>query len=358
MLHKTTDRFCALSTENTETGQRKLELGPNPGYNWVKLMNESMKILIAYDGSECSHAALEDLKSAGLPKTAEAIVMTLADVFLPPPINEEIDNTFPMYVPAGVRRAHERAERAVAEAKSLANRAAEQIKQSFPDWTVHHEAFADSPTWAIIRKAEEWKADLVVVGAHGHSVLGGRLILGSVSQRVLYEACCSVRVARGRPRNAGSPLRLVIGVDNSPHSNAAVDAVYRREWPAGTQVRLAPVVDTVMAITPDPSQPSIEKWIEVADEDKWDQVRQIFEPLAAKLRSAGLDAAVVIRRGNPKEEIVEEAESWEADCIFVGAKGMRGIGRLLLGSVSSAVAARAHCSVEVVRPWSMASSKV
>jgi nucleotide-binding universal stress UspA family protein len=46
--------------------------------------------------------------------------------------------------------------------------------------------------------------------------------------------------------------------------------------------------------------------------------------------------------------LIAEAESWGADCIFVGARGMGRIGRFLLGSVSSAVAARAHCSVEVV----------
>ena len=109
------------------------------------------------------------------------------------------------------------------------------------------------------------------------------------------------------------------------------------------------VVDTVMALTPDPSQPSILKWIEVADENNWEEVRQIFEPAAEKLRNVGLDAAVMIRRGNPAEEIVDEPENWAADCTFVGAKGTRGIERLLLGSVSSAVSARAHCSVEVVR---------
>jgi len=64
----------------------------------------------------------------------------------------------------------------------------------------------------------------------------------------------------------------------------------------------------------------------------------------------GLDTAVMIRRGKPADEIVDEAESWGADCIFVGAKGVRGIERLLLGSVSSAVSSRAGCSVEVVRP--------
>lgn len=311
-------------------------------------MNENLKILIAYDGSECADAALEDLKSAGLPKTAEALVMTMADVFLPPPINEEIDNTFPMYVPPGVKRAHERAVRKLKEAESLAKRASEKIGRNFPGWNIRHEFLADSPAWAIIRTADQWKPDLVVVGAQGHSVLGGRLILGSVSQRVLYEASCSVRVARARQRT-DSPLRLLIGVDNSQYSNAAVESVCRREWPKGTEVRLLAVVDAVMAITPDRTQPSVMKWIETGDEENWDEVRQIFQPSADCLRSAGLDAAVMIRRGNPTNQLLEEAESWGADCIFLGPKGTRGIDRLLLGSVSSAVSARADCSVEIVR---------
>jgi nucleotide-binding universal stress UspA family protein len=105
-----------------------------------------------------------------------------------------------------------------------------------------------------------------------------------------------------------------------------------------------------MAVTANPSEPSLTKWIEVGDENNWDEVRAIFEPLAQRLRGAGLRAEVLIRRGNPADQILEEADTWGADCIFVGAKGTRGIDRLLLGSVSSAVSARAHCSVEVVRP--------
>ena len=158
-----------------------------------------------------------------------------------------------------------------------------------------------------------------------------------------------MRVARDGQRDAKAPLRLLIGVDNSPYSNAAVEAVRRREWPKGTEARLLAVVDTVMAVTPDPSQPQVLKWIEVDEEENWEQVRQVFQPLAEKLNAAGLDAAVMIRRGNPANELLDEAESWGADCIFLGPKGTRGIDRLLLGSVSSAVAARAHCSVEVVR---------
>lgn len=316
-----------------------------------------MKILIAYDGSECANAAIEDLETAGLPKKAEALVMTMADVFLPPPIDEEIDSTSPVYVPDGIKRAHERAERKLAEARLMAQRASERVQKTFPDWEVRHEALADSPAWAIVRTAEQWKSDLVVVGAQGHTVLGGRLILGSISQRVLYEASCSVRIARGPQKDGESPLRLLIGVDNSPFSNAAVEAVCQREWPSGTEARLLAVVDSVMAINLDPSQPQIVKWIEVGDEENWDQVRQLFQPLADKLSSAGLDAAVMIRRGNPANQLLDEAESWNANCIFLGPKGTRGIDRILLGSVSSAVSARAHCSVEIVRLKSMAPAK-
>ena len=309
-----------------------------------------MKILIGYDGSEYADAALEDLDNAGLPGKAEARVLSTADVIIPPPIDEEIDNTFPMQVPAGVQRAHERAERKLKEAESKAKRAGEKIKEIFPEWQVSHQALADSPAWSLVSVADEWNADLIVVGARGHSALGGRLILGSVSQRVLYEAKCSVRVARDRHRQAGSPLRLLIAVDNSPDANAAIAEVSRRAWPAGTQVRLLAVVDTVMAIGSDPSQPSEVEWIEVGEEENWDRVREIFEPAAERLRATGLDAAVMIRRGNPKQEVVTEAESWEADCVFVGATGTRGFDRLFLGSVSSAVSSRAPCSVEVVRP--------
>ena len=293
-----------------------------------------MKILVAYDGSDSADAALDDLRNAGVGAAAEVLVMSMADVFLPPP---------------SFKIAHERALHQLHQSEALAQQAREQIKSAFPDWNVQYEALADSPAWAVIRKADEWKPDLIVMGARGHSVLGGRLILGSISQRVVYEARCSVRIARGPRKQSDAPLRLLIAVDNSPDANAAVDAVCSREWPKGTETSLLTVVDTVMEV-PNPSDPESMKWIEVGDEGNWDQVRDLFAPAAQKLRNAGLHTEVLIERGTPADQIIEEAQSWGADCIFVGAKGTRGIDRLLLGSVSSAVAARAYCSVEVVRP--------
>ncbi|HSE15509.1 MAG TPA: universal stress protein [Pyrinomonadaceae bacterium] len=309
-----------------------------------------MKILIAYDGSEFAAAALEDLKRAGLDPEAEVLVMSVADVFVPDRVNDGRDNGPPMHIPDVVKRAHERAQHQLEQAEVLAGRASEKLKAMFPRWRVSHQAEADSPAWAVIRRADEWKPDLIVMGARGHSVFGGRLILGSISQRVLYEARCSVRIARDARKHTDRPIRLLIGVDNSSDSKAAVEAVCNRHWPRGTEVALLAVVDTVIPVAANDSEPPTTKWIEVSDEKNWDEVREIFEPSAQRLRSKGLRAEVLIRRGNPADQILEEADTWGADCIIVGAKGTRGIDRLLLGSVSSAVSARAHCSVEVVRP--------
>ena len=308
-----------------------------------------MKVLVAYDGSEFADAALQDLKRAGLNEEADILVMSVADVFVPNAVNDGGETGFPTRVPDAVRRARECAQHQLEQAGILAGQASAQIKSLFPKWHVCYHAEADSPAWAVIRKSDEWKPDLIVMGARGQSVFGGRLILGSISQRVLYEARGSVRIARRTRRNTDRPVRLLIGVDNSSDSKAAVEAVCNRNWPAGTEVGLLAVVDTVMAITPNPSEPSVMKWIEVGDKNNWDQVREVFEPLAHTLRNAGLRAEVLIRRGSPADQILEEADTWGADCIFVGAKGTRGIDRLLLGSVSSAVSARASCSVEVVR---------
>ena len=312
-------------------------------------MNKRMKILIGYDGSECAEPALEGLRRAGLPAEADVLVVSVADVFLPPPANKETDDIFPLIVPASVELAHEQAAKKVAHAHDLAHKAKTTLSRLFPKWEIQVEACADSPAWALIKRAWKWKPNLIVVGSHGHSAFGGRLILGSVSLRVLYEGDTTVRVARGRVEDDKCPIRIIVGIDGSTNSLAALNAVAERSWPKGTEVRLVAALDTVFSINALPQKPTVVKWFEVSNEKDLISLRQIFETLADKLRNVGLTASIELKQGDPKEVIIKEAETWQADSIFVGAKGMRGIERLMLGSVSAAVAARAPCSVEVVR---------
>ena len=77
--------------------------------------------------------------------------------------------------------------------------------------------------------------------------------------------------------------------------------------------------------------------------------QKIVDAAAEKLRVAGITASPIVKEGDPKQVLVGEAKEWGTSCIFLGAKGARGIERFLIGSVPASVAARAHCSVAVVR---------
>jgi nucleotide-binding universal stress UspA family protein len=84
-------------------------------------------------------------------------------------------------------------------------------------------------------------------------------------------------------------------------------------------------------------------------EEEMELGHSIQEAAAAELRPAGLKVSCVVKEGDPKHLLVEEAERWGAHCIFVGTSGLNRLQRLLLGSVSQAVVNHAPCSVEVVR---------
>jgi nucleotide-binding universal stress UspA family protein len=155
--------------------------------------------------------------------------------------------------------------------------------------------------------------------------------MGSVSLRVLYETNCSVRIARCAHDERSGPVRIIVGFDGSKESTAAVDAVASRSWPAGTEIR---VITARESLTP--------------NEHNF---------LREKLHAAGLARAEVNRNGEPAHVLVKEAGDWDADAIFVGTRDLHGFRHLLQGSVSSAVAAHARCSVEVVRAARVAAAR-
>jgi nucleotide-binding universal stress UspA family protein len=294
-----------------------------------------MKIVIGYDGSSCADSALEDLSRAGLPQKAEALVISVAELRLPPPPPSSYGILSGYAVGVGTSADAETSSRVVDDAQALAFQASRLIQASFPGWEVRHDGRPGSPAGEIIEKAERWGADLIVVGSHGRSALG-RLILGSVSQRVVTEAHCSVRVARSPRAEKDAPVRIVLGVDGSEHSGAAVRAVAARKWPERSEVRLVTSVDPLHMYGADPA-------------DKYTGVLTIHKSAEIFLRDAGLEVSSVAEEKDAQHLLVREAEEWGADSIFVGARGLGRLGRLLLGSVSTAVVARAHCTVEVIR---------
>jgi len=311
-----------------------------------------MKILIGYDGSECADAALDDLTQAGLPATGEVHVLSVAEVWLPPPppsSYEILEEARKAQSPADLQREFAKGCAAAKEVLLFAERARDRIQTKFPDWKVSADSSCGSPAWELVAKADEWKPDLIVVGSHGRTALG-RFVLGSVSQRVLTEARCSVRIARGRVEEPNSPVRIVAGTDGSPPSDEALRAIAARNWPAGSEVKVVLVDDPLTPEFLGKIIPPFEKMLEEDRQEERAWVERISKRSIEILHSAGMNVSCVVREGDPKRELPKVAEEWGADCVFVGSAGFSNrLERFVLGSVSAAVAARSHCSVEVVR---------
>ena len=133
-----------------------------------------MKVLIGYDGSQSADAALVDLQRAGLPKEAEALIVSFADVMMVPDTSAyelAAEALTSRRAAAGLVYAQRQSERVLLEAKDFASRARDQIRSYFPHWSVRAETLTGSAAFALISKANEWKPDLVVVGSHGRSAV-------------------------------------------------------------------------------------------------------------------------------------------------------------------------------------------
>jgi nucleotide-binding universal stress UspA family protein len=146
-------------------------------------------------------------------------------------------------------------------------------------------------------------------------------------------------------------MRILLAIDGSSFSDAAVNEVALRPWPLASELRIISVVEP-------PLLPTVETWVppdnyyEALEAAAEDQARATVEKATEAIgRAQGdhLKVTAEIISGHPRHVIVDEAEQWEADLIVVGSHGYTGLTRLWLGSVSQAVASHAKCSVEIVR---------
>ena len=317
-------------------------------------MKERKKVLIAYDGSSYADAALDDLRRAGLPGEAKALIVTVSDALVSTSsLTTEIAAAAPTSrrVTSAIAVAKEQATRLLVEARGFAKQARRRVLSYFPGWEVRTKVLEGSPSWELLREAERWQPDLVVVGSQGRSALG-RFFLGSVSKKLATESPSSVRVVRrAGEKSDGGPPRIIVGVDGSRGAARAVRAVGVRAWPDGTEVRLIAVDDGSSPTRIADIQPRLEEFITGYNEGPPVNARLMAEGARAVLLDEGLSASVVIREGDPRRVLVDEAREWSADSIFVGSHGMNHPDeRSGLGSVSAALVTDATCSVEVVRP--------
>jgi nucleotide-binding universal stress UspA family protein len=325
-----------------------------------EVIMDRKKIVVGYDGTPSSAAALADLKRAGLPRDTDCIVVTLQGGWVSAEEERtalrdalslhEVGNGDVAIAALATAPAPPRAHgiELMHEAIATSQEGARALQDAFPEWTVRTQVRADGAIWGLLDVVQETNADLVVVGTHERSLVG-RLILGSVCQAMLRDAPCSVRIARAPVTDHPAALRVIAALDGSREAGAMLRELARRDWPAGSAVHLVSAYNPVfeagtmywgMSVTPD----------DVVDEEMQAAFAQI-ETARTLLGPTGVVVTQSVRLDEPVSMLLDEALRWGADTIFLGARGHRAIERALLGSVSASVARRAHCSVEVIRPW-------
>lgn len=143
-------------------------------------------------------------------------------------------------------------------------------------------------------------------------------------------------------------MKVLIAIDGSPFSQATLESVASRPWPANTEFKVLHVVEPPSLLMGremgayDPEFEAVWKALR-------EQAKEIVAKGAAKLRAGKLNVSEQLIEGDPKSQILDVAREWKADMIVMGSHGRTGLNRFLMGSVSQGVVNHAHCSVEVVR---------
>jgi nucleotide-binding universal stress UspA family protein len=140
-------------------------------------------------------------------------------------------------------------------------------------------------------------------------------------------------------------MKVLVAVDDSKFSEAAVRALGAQIRPQMAEVQILHVLQPIAVSTP----PQMAANYAPELEDQGKRAKELVERSANTLRAAGLKVETRVEKGDVRLRIVDLAAEWNADLVVIGSHGRTGIPRLLLGSVADYVARNAPCSVEIVR---------
>jgi nucleotide-binding universal stress UspA family protein len=199
----------------------------------------------------------------------------------------------------------------------------------------------------IVREAHEWGADLVVTGARGLGAFDA-LLLGSVSLAVAHHADCAVLVVKGQGHRL---QRLVVGIDGSEESMDAARFLTGLRLEARHHVELVGAVEPVHF--PSAAPFLLHEQLRAAVQDIHAERRAVLAKAMAQvspaLETAGASVSRTVIEGHPAAVITTRAAMSGAGLIVVGARGLGGVKRVLLGSVSDSVLRAAACPVLIVK---------
>lgn len=306
-----------------------------------------MKILWSVDFSRDSKAALRFLSGIDFPKESEGLLLHVISK------NEELKkmghvSDFTTQLSQLQKNTIERVHR------NLQKLAAQFLPSKLSHSILVREGNPGKEILAVLNKEQ---VDLAVVGTRGVSGIK-RFLLGSVSDWVLQEAPCPVLVARGSGRRENRGIRIVLATDGSRDAEIAVEFLNQLSLPPNSEIVLFHVIEPIdytvvqddyrtLGLGPSGLQ-ELQEWVkEVHGRREQGQASLLQKTRKSLTRRKGKVEHIAV--GYAAEEIIKAAYRFRADLIVMGSRGLTGVKRTLLGSVSSRVARHAPCSVLVVR---------
>jgi len=292
-----------------------------------------MRILLALDGSTCAEIARDLVRTLPLPPDtiieAIRVVEPIYDLFSVPgvvfdgPIEEVLGLD-------EVRRALD-AEAAVLTQDNV---------------SVTTTVVVGRPASAILERATQVGADLIVMGSRGRGAIA-TMVLGSTSAEVAAHAPCPVLVAR----TAGIG-RVLLALDGAEGSDRIVASVAAMAILRNAHIE---VLSVAPSFIPGPGVMLSGgygvpiAWYEESVAAARTALEGVARGAAERLAAAGLDATWTVKDGDAAATIIDTAAHGEADLVVIGTRRRTGLSRLLLGSVARNVLTHAHASVLVLR---------
>lgn len=197
---------------------------------------------------------------------------------------------------------------------------------------------------AIADAVEAHRADLVVMGTHGHGGLK-HAFLGSVAERTLRSVDRPILVVKEDPETAAKPIeKILLAVDFSPHSDRAVETALELGERLSASVDVVHAFDLPREYNPYLSALGIElqQKLEATATERLESLRERFD-------KQGIPVTIDLRRGSPSEAIAATARENGCQLIVMGTRGNTGLSHILLGSVAERTLRAAPCSVLCVK---------
>jgi len=207
------------------------------------------------------------------------------------------------------------------------------------------------PAGAIMNVAAQSGPDIIVMGKRGMKAIGS-LLLGSVTRAVAINATRSVLVVKPPQEKADGPLKVLFATDGSDCAEETERVLSMIAFHAATNVTVVYAsLSTYMDIPErfcSGMDERIKKIVAGMKESEMDHSTKIVDQARTRLQKKFRNVTVLIKNGDPSEQILQAARETRPDVIALGSRGIRGVSGML-GSVARNILGHAECSVLVCK---------